>query len=336
MNNIYFYTFNIMRFIKVLNSNILRVVESFDTDRFFYYGIAILLVIFYHALCFGHSFLAFKVFKYGYIGVDIFLFFSGYGLCYSYEKSKLINFYKKRVFRIIPLFVIYASFKSVILSTIGKETLSVWDWFCNLTTLSYYQIGGVFIDWYLCALLLLYIIFPIFRDFAKRTRLIGVITITISCYWILTCFDISWTHQCLIGRLPIFYLGILMYDSTRNNVIDLKSIKALLCLFFLFGIISILTDANKFLITTLISPFLLFFSYFLIDKKVQIVKRILTYLGSKSLEIYLGNCTALTLIRYIEETTMIEYLYYFVITILSSIIYIKLNDVLKNALINTK
>ena len=169
---------------KITDNYILEVIKSIDSDRLLYYGIAILFVVFYHALCFGHSFIAFKIFKYGYIGVDIFLFFSGYGLCYSYGKSRL--------------FIVYAIFKSLALSVLGNETLSTWDWFCNITTLSYYQIGGMFIDWYLCALLLLYITFPLFRSFARQTSLKGLIVITIICYLVLMQINISWIHQCLI------------------------------------------------------------------------------------------------------------------------------------------
>lgn len=286
-------------------------------------------MIFYHALCFGHSFLAFKIFKYGYIGVDIFLFFSGSGLCYSYEKSKLIDFYKKRAFRILPLFVIYAVWKSIILTTVGNETLSIWDWFCNVTTLSYYGIGGVFIDWYLCALLLLYITFPIFRNFVKRTRLIGLLVITFLCYWILMQFDISWTHECLIGRLPIFFVGIFMYDLIHHKTIDIKSIKTILYIFLLFGIFSIFTKANKYLVATLFSPFLLFFCYFVWEKiKNKKQEQILIYLGNKSLEIYLGNCTALDLVRYVDRNSMIECIFYFIITFIASVIYIKFNKAL--------
>lgn len=69
--------------------------QSINEDRMIYYGIAILLVVLYHLYC--QTQLAIVApFKYGMIGVDLFLFFSGYGLCFFYEKNSLKDFYKRR------------------------------------------------------------------------------------------------------------------------------------------------------------------------------------------------------------------------------------------------
>ena len=70
-------------------------------------GIAILIVIVYHAACCNLPMGYFtKVANYGLIGVDIFMFFSGYGLCYSFNKNKLSEFYKRRYMRVLPLYLI--------------------------------------------------------------------------------------------------------------------------------------------------------------------------------------------------------------------------------------
>lgn len=77
--------------------------QSINEDRFIYYGIAILFVVLYHLYCrTGLGVVA--PFSKGAIGVDIFLFFSGYGLCYSYEKNTLKKFYWRRFKRILPMF----------------------------------------------------------------------------------------------------------------------------------------------------------------------------------------------------------------------------------------
>lgn len=65
--------------------------QSINEDRFLYYGIAILLVVFYHLHCVTNLSIV-APFSQGAIGVDIFLFFSGYGLCYSFEKTLLKSF----------------------------------------------------------------------------------------------------------------------------------------------------------------------------------------------------------------------------------------------------
>ena len=125
------------------------------THRQTYMGLAILMVVAYHAS--GRYGLAIPLIGRGYAGVDIFLFFSAVGLCFSYTKNSLSQFYKNRFIRIFPLFALLAIVRSVF----NEVQMDFWDYICNLTTLSYYGLGGCFVDWYLCALLLLYLLFPI-------------------------------------------------------------------------------------------------------------------------------------------------------------------------------
>lgn len=70
-------------------------------------GVAILMVLLYHAACCNLPMGGFtQVANYGLIGVDIFLFFSGYGLCFSFNKNKLSEFFKRRYMRVLPLYLI--------------------------------------------------------------------------------------------------------------------------------------------------------------------------------------------------------------------------------------
>ena len=72
-------------------------------------GIAILSVILYHwfSWCkYGYL----DMFHYLYIGVDVFLLLSGFGLCFSYNKCNLPRFYRRRLLRVFPLFVVFNLF----------------------------------------------------------------------------------------------------------------------------------------------------------------------------------------------------------------------------------
>ena len=74
-------------------------------------GIAIISIIVYH--CVGHiNFPAFPL-NYGFIGVDIFMFLSGYGLCFAIKKWKIKDFYLRRLLRVYPLFLLLATMKFV-------------------------------------------------------------------------------------------------------------------------------------------------------------------------------------------------------------------------------
>ncbi len=73
-------------------------------------GIAILLVIFFHAfsrwpsiLPYGDKYASFPVFKYGYLGVQLFFMISGFVILMTLEKSKnFTNFIYKRWLRLFP------------------------------------------------------------------------------------------------------------------------------------------------------------------------------------------------------------------------------------------
>lgn len=70
-------------------------------------GIAILMVIFYHASCCGLPLGIFTLpANYGLIGVDVFMLFSAYGLCYSINKNSIKVFYGRRYKRILPEYII--------------------------------------------------------------------------------------------------------------------------------------------------------------------------------------------------------------------------------------
>lgn len=126
-------------------------------------GIAILMVVFYH--CPWKNFIM-KLLSYlGFLGVDIFFLFTGFGLCYSIQKNSISEFYKRRLIRIVPMFLVLA-----IITTLLMGDYSWSSWLCNLSTLSYYGIGGHRIDWYLSSLFAFYLLFPLFYKSLSMCR----------------------------------------------------------------------------------------------------------------------------------------------------------------------
>lgn len=155
-----------------------RILYSIQNTRSYYMGVSMLVVLLFHAyIAWGGLF----VFKYGFIGVDVFLLLSSYGLCFSYKNSTLCTFYKRRIKRVIPYFVSYAIVATILGCTLGNHCASYWDLFCNITTLSYYNVGGWFIDWYLSALVFLYLTFPIFYHLINLKTFI-LLLVGITCF----------------------------------------------------------------------------------------------------------------------------------------------------------
>lgn len=60
-------------------------------------GIAILMVLLYHLYCCLPNIEVLHLFKYCYGGVDVFMLVSGYGLCFSYKKNSIKDFYIHRM-----------------------------------------------------------------------------------------------------------------------------------------------------------------------------------------------------------------------------------------------
>ena len=120
-------------------------------------GVAIIFILLYHSYtwCIPERNLYLSIFKHGYIGVDIFIFLSGFGLCSSYTKNNLTTFYINRLKKIYPLYVLTGLLISLISNTKGSILTTIWDVFCNISTLSYWNFGGIYWNWYIPAIVLL-------------------------------------------------------------------------------------------------------------------------------------------------------------------------------------
>ncbi len=265
--------------------------KSFLYERQTYMGFAILLVVLYHLVCrfHLHGFGIAHVLGRGYVGVDVFLFFSGLGLCFSCTKNSLSQFYKNRVLRIMPLYIVLAIVSSLTYQ-IAEDNLTIWDWFCNLTTLSYYGLGGCFVDWYLSSLFVFYLFFPLVF---KNVKGGGILLIGIISELIVLFVPMYWTYDCFVSRIGIFLLGVLYYRNRSDELFFLKSILISLLLFVLFVVVAHVMDFNlsRFLYMSLLTPFIMLIFFILISQAwMWQIKNALSYIGRYTLEIYIANC----------------------------------------------
>lgn len=150
---------------------------------------------------------------YLYIGVDIFICASGFGLCYAWNKQGIERFYKRRFLRLYPTYALMALFVTF-LRTWGGEHFSTWDIFCHFTTLQYYNIGGHRFDWYLSAMFVLYLIFPLLFKLKHPLTCVGIFVCTLI---FLHFIRMNWPIPALIGRIGIFAYGILMYRVLESQ-----------------------------------------------------------------------------------------------------------------------
>ena len=159
----------------------------------------------------------------GVIGVYCFFMISGNALYYQYkEKLELKQFYKKRFLSIYPMFwiayifVLFANF--YITRTIPNAskpsfllTILGMDGYFHYLTPTYYLVG----EWFLGAIIFLYILFPLYRFLQQKNRLLALVPLAaISIYiFFFNPFTISVCWNLIVCSF-YFVLGI-AYGQTE-------------------------------------------------------------------------------------------------------------------------
>ena len=207
-----------MQGIEVINYSIKKCKYNISNNRQFFMGVAMLLVVLYHCYCVIGGNIVLSLFKRGYIGVDIFLFFSGLGLCYSYSNNSLKLFYFNRLWRILPMYWVWAIAHLAVYCIENAFKPSFSDVFGLFSMFSYFWgVGEIRSNWYLSALLCLYLLFPMIFSCVKRWKFVFLLLVLFSSATALYALPFEWYHAAFIGRLYIFTLGIIYYHGIGSN-----------------------------------------------------------------------------------------------------------------------
>lgn len=153
-------------------------------------GIAMVAIMLYHQpfSTFPGSAL---IHRYGMLGVDIFLFLSGFGIYFSLAKSKdksIGSFYRRRLVRILPTAILAG-----LLVTIPCGAPTSHPWGLSVTGLNL---------WYIRSILLLYLIAPFLFCYYKKFHA------SYCCFFILAAAVVVATilfHQLLIPHFSIYH-----------------------------------------------------------------------------------------------------------------------------------
>ncbi len=264
-----------------------------------------------------------KLFTYGFIGVDVFFFFSAFGCCFSYKKNRLLMFYLRRIIRIMPLFVIWALVHLYYMHYLKNVSINIDDVIYCLTTVSYYGIGSVRSNWYLSALIAFYLTFPLLYLLVRKIKAVAVLGILAVSIVLEFFFQFEWYHETFIGRFSIFSFGIVVYFVIKDK--KYNSLIQVMCGFILASFLIIIF--RKYLlipeknwlsiIATCVSPILiLILSFFFFwVQEFPLLKKVLDFFGKHSLEFFIGNCWTMLLMN---ETTSIDGFYSLMAIYLSS------------------
>lgn len=227
--------------------------------------------------------------QYGFAGVEIFMLMSGLGLYYSlHSNHHILQFYKKRLLRIFPTYYILGIFASILLFHD-----SIIDYFFRYSTLGFW-IGGIYWEWYIPSIVLLYLISPIFKyildkEYFLLLLCLCILILAISFYIIYQINILDRLHFFFIYRIPAFVLGMACAYWIRNNI-STKYYYAFLLVgiplfIWLFPQHHQLYNFKYFSLSFLLPLFTIVFV--LISKHINCINPIIKMIGNASLEIYL-------------------------------------------------
>ena len=217
----------------------------------------------------------------GSAGVEIFLFVSGFGLFYSFEKSNnLPQYFKRRFLRIVPTYVFIMA---------GIDILT-----CNITALYHpsYWIMHLLSYWYIPFICIMYIVFPMLYYIQKKSVYLPIfitLVITLILTYVLYTLgkgDIHNVPMLMAQRCPIFTVGMLVADRRVKLTLKHPYIWTCLCLAMIYCVYWLLhIDYAKYLIYLPLSYGLIIVLCRRFNKVLN--THIFRVFGKYSLEIYL-------------------------------------------------
>lgn len=231
--------------------------------------------------------------QYGFAGVEIFMLVSGYGLYFSLEKdSHLLRFYKKRLLRIFPTYYLLGLFPSIF---ILHDSFFTYLW--RYTTIGYW-IGGIYGDWYIPAIVFLYLIAPIIKTLIDKKRfevlvILSFLILLLSYYYVDKEDSLDRSHFFLLYRIPTFIFGMFCAYCQKNKISNkvywIILTVGLPCFVLLYPHHHEVYNYKYFSLVFLLPASIYFFTT--ISKYTKRCNSIISAMGTASLEIYLiqGN-----------------------------------------------
>ena len=247
----------------------------------------------------------------GQTGVDIFLFLSAIGLFFSLNKEEdLLSFYKKRIIRILPTFLVFGLIYELLTFVSLKESIL---YLSGLNFILY----GKRRYWYVFLAVLTYAIYPFLHRLEKnkgRWIYLFFICLSVLFNWFLSiCFPSLFNNiEIALRRIPVFLFGCFCAKDVKNQ----KEYNAFILLFFLIVFLSSylylvgqeynITVFYRYVNSLFAFSFIILVSYlyvclsdtFILKKIALLIEKC----GNYSLEFYIGFDIALLLVKRITQS----------------------------------
>lgn len=263
----------------------------------------------------------------------LFMMVSGFSLCCGYYKkikdgTAPNDFYHKRYLRILPFFAFLCILDLVISPSIG----SLYEAFSNMTlcfgllppTVEIHMIG---VGWFLGIVFLFYMLFPFFvfmLDNKKR----GWISLLLSIIFAFISFEYFSNpgRKCMIYCAPLFVIGGMIYlyrksvaEFVRSNftLSYIITIALTVCIFAFRENVD--TPFLRYISELLL--FALWLSYAIGSSDIVLNNKIVRYLSSISMEIYLAHMVIYRAVEKVHlENYIMQYDILYIVTALLTIV----------------
>ena len=179
-------------------------------------GIAILWVVFYHFGLPGDAKALYPLrflMMLGFNGADIFFLLSGFGLYYSFHKRpNAMAFYKKRLLRILPLFIIFVLAEILMASLANHQDIQMESIYHKILLIDFLSGKNVY-HWFIASIIACYLIFPLMYYIMEKGLIYVIFCFSLLMAYVLT-FYIGFTHNdrflynFFLTRIPSFVFGV--------------------------------------------------------------------------------------------------------------------------------
>lgn len=208
------------------NGDYLKMAHKISKSRKEIMGVAILLIMFCHSTLHIEAPIISQAYhlarQFSKIGVDLFFLLSGMGLYISFEKdNNVLRFYKKRLIRIVPQYAMVFICWGII--SIGLSLESPLGYIWRYSLISFY-ISGELVTWFVAAILLLYLLFPLFYKLFQNS-VIYVFGMCALIYGVSFCLTLAFMegtpmrliNEAFIVRIPTFLMGMMIGKNLNTE-----------------------------------------------------------------------------------------------------------------------
>lgn len=273
-------------------------------------------------------------------GVGIFFCLSGLGCYYSFHRTPSVTaFYKKRLLRILPPYLLVIAVYGAFRFLSGADG-SIKDYLWLYSPCSFW-VDGYLAEWFISAILVLYLLFPVFYHVINRVSVLGLGLLLMANVLAVSVLHVYGTgslcviNEIFFSRVPSFLIGIYLgkwltaekekFTVSYRQIVLIFTVSLLICMvnYWLnraqFGFIHRIMTAPLG-----ISGSLLLGAHWTDESKLsrQLVQK-LTVVGGMTLELYLTHEKILHVLQIVLRSLSVHF-GYFAFTLLSNVLAFEL------------